>query len=147
LQGIWSSATITPLERPRELSGKPYFTPAEAAEYEKKVLQVRDRDRRGKTAEEDVNGAYNEFWFDRGSKVVSTLRTSLVTDPADGRVPALTPEAQKVAAARDAISRRPPEGAEDLGLPERCLLGPPPDLLCCRVPTTTIIKSCKQQGM
>jgi hypothetical protein len=129
LQGIWSNATITPLERPKDLAGKPYFTTDEAAAYERKVVESRDRDQRGKTAEEDVNGAYNEFWFDRGSKVVPTLRTSLVIDPADGRVPALTPEAQKVADARTAVSRRPPEGPENLGLPERCLLwataGPP----------------------
>jgi hypothetical protein len=124
LQGIWSSATITPLERPQDLAGKAYFTGEEAAEYEKRILQDRDRDQRGKSAEEDVNGAYNEFWFDRGSKVVPTLRTSLVVDPADGRVPPLTPGAQKTAAARAALSRRPPEGPEDLGLPERCLLWP-----------------------
>jgi hypothetical protein len=48
----------------------------------------------------------------------------LVVDPADGRVPPLTPGAQKTAAARAALSRRPPEGPEDLGLPERCLLWP-----------------------
>src|SRR5215467_6214772 len=103
LQGIWSNATITPLERPREFAGKPYFSAQEAAAYEKQVLEGRDRDRRGKTAEEDVNGAYNEFWFDRGNKVVSTLRTSLVIDPGDGRVPALTPQAQRAAEARDAV--------------------------------------------
>src|SRR5262249_28749755 len=124
LQGIWSSATITPLERPRDLAGKTHFTPEEAAAYEKRILQERDRDHRGKSAEEDVNGAYNEFWFDRGSKVVPTLRTALVIDPADGKVPPLTPEAQKTAAARTAVSRRPPEGPEDFGLPERCLLWP-----------------------
>src|SRR5215510_2185264 len=66
LQGIWSNATITPLERPRDLAGKSHLTAAEAAEYEKKIVQERDRDQRGKTAQEDVNGAYNEFWFDRG---------------------------------------------------------------------------------
>ncbi len=110
LQGIWSSATITPLERPRDLADKAYFTREEAAAYEKRILQDGDRDKRGKTAEQDVNGAYNEFWFDRGTKVVPTLRTSLVIDPADGRIPTLTPAAQTAAAARNAISRRPPEG-------------------------------------
>jgi hypothetical protein len=124
LQGIWTNATITPLERPRDLAGKAYFTREEATAYEKQILEGRDRDRRGKNAEEDVNGAYNEFWFDRGSKVVPTLRTSLVIDPTDGRVPPLTPEGQKDSAAREAGSHRPPEGPEDLGLPERCLLWP-----------------------
>jgi len=124
LQGIWTNSTITPFERPRDLAGKPYFTQEEAAEYEKRVIDKNNRDRRGKNAEEDVAGAYNEFWFDRGTKVVSTLRTALVIDPPDGRVPALTPEAQKAAASRDAISRRLPEGPEDMDLPVRCLLWP-----------------------
>src|SRR5262249_985154 len=94
-----------------------------------KVVQDSNRDRRGANAEADVAGAYNDFWFERGTKVVPTRRTSLVVDPTDGKVPALTPEAQKMAAARAAGSRRPPEGPEDAGLPERCLLwgtaGPP----------------------
>jgi hypothetical protein len=129
LQGIWTNSTLTPLERPANLAGKPYFTPQEAAEYEKRVLDQSNRDRRGKTAEEDVNRAYNEAWFDRGTKVVPTLRTSLVVDPPDGRVPALTPEAQKAEAARNTIFRKAPEGPEDLTPDVRCLLrqtaGPP----------------------
>ncbi len=124
LQGIWSNATITPLERPKEFADKAFFTPQEAVEYEKRVLRESNRDQRSKNAEADVNGAYNDFWFDRGSKVVPTLRTSLVIDPADGRVPALTMEAQKAAAARAEVARRVPEGPEDLALPVRCLLWP-----------------------
>jgi hypothetical protein len=76
-----------------------------------------------------VGGAYNEAWFDRGTKLGSNLRTSVVVDPADGRVPALTPEARTAAAARAAIQRRSPEGPEDFALPVRCLVwgtsGPP----------------------
>src|SRR3954466_7741402 len=78
LQGIWTNATITPFERPRELAGKEYFTEQEAAEYEKKVVAANDRDRRSTDPIADVGGAYNEFWFDRGTKVVSTRRTSIV---------------------------------------------------------------------
>jgi hypothetical protein len=124
LQGLWTNATITPFERPKELAGKPFFTEQEAAEYEKHILQEGNRDRRGATAEADVAGAYNDFWFDRGTKVVPTRRTSLVVDPPDGKVPALTPEAQKAAAARAEIARRPPTGPEDTGLPVRCILWP-----------------------
>jgi len=98
LQGLWTNSTITPFERPKDLAGKEFFTPEEAAAYEKKVAANANRDRRGDTAEADVAGAYNDFWFERGSKVVPTRRTSLVIDPPDGRVPALTPEAQKAAA-------------------------------------------------
>jgi hypothetical protein len=124
LQGLWTNATITPFERPKDLAGKEFFTEAEATAYEKRVADNSNRDRRGDTAEADVAGAYNDFWFDRGSKIVPTRRTSLVVDPPDGRVPPLTPEAQKAGAARADISRRPPEGPEDMGLPERCLLWP-----------------------
>src|SRR6185369_9374219 len=90
LQGIWSNATITPFERPRELAGKEYFTEREAAEYEKRVVAAGNRDRRSSDPTADLGGAYNEFWFDRGTKVVPTLRTSIVVDPPDGHVPALT---------------------------------------------------------
>jgi hypothetical protein len=76
-----------------------------------------------------VNLAYNEAWFDRGTKVYSNLRTSIVVDPADGRVPALTPEARDAAAARAAVQSRRPEGPEDFPVAVRCLLlanaGPP----------------------
>jgi len=124
LQGIWSNATITPFERPKELAGKELFTEQEAADYEKRILREGNRDIRGRTAAADVNGAYNEFWFDRGTKVVPTRRTSLVVDPTDGRVPPLTPEAQKAAAVRDEIARRQPEGPEELALVVRCIVWP-----------------------
>src|SRR5437773_1500751 len=124
LQGIWTNATITPFERPKELAGKQFFTEQEASEYERRALKEGNRDRRGGTPEADVAGAYNDFWFDRGTKVVPTRRTSLVTDPPDGRVPPLVPEAQKAAAARAEISRRPPAGPEGMSLPERCILWP-----------------------
>ena len=124
LQGIWSNATLTPFERAKESVGKEYFTQAEAAEFAKRAREQADRDRRGATPQEDVGGAYNEAWFDRGTKIGSNLRTSVVVDPADGRVPALTPAARTAAAARAAIQRRSPEGPEDFALPVRCLVWP-----------------------
>jgi hypothetical protein len=124
LQGIWSNATITPFERSPDLAGKEYFSEQEAAEYEKKVLREGNRDRRSSDPTADLKGAYNEFWFDRGTRVVPTRRTSIVVDPPDGRVPALTPTAQRAAAARETIARRPPEGPEDLPPIVRCLVWP-----------------------
>jgi hypothetical protein len=124
LEGIWSNATITPLERPKELTGKEFFTEQEAADYEKTVVREVNRDRRSSDVDIDLKGAYNELWFDRGSKIVLTRRTSLVVDPPDGKIPALTAAAQKAEAARDEIMRRPPEGPEDLPLPTRCLVWP-----------------------
>jgi hypothetical protein len=133
LQGIWDFRTVTPLERPADLAGKETLTEQEAAEYEKRIAVTRNADaNRGKsvrrtvsgTAEtEDVALAYNDFWWDRGTRVIRTRRTSLVTDPPDGRIPALTPEAKKRLSADDALRERPAEGPEDRGVAERCLLG------------------------
>jgi hypothetical protein len=141
LQGVWGYATITPLERPRDLAGKEVFTDQEAADFEKVTLASRDNDRRdddptrtrpivnGSVATADVARAYNQFWWDYGTKVVGTKRTSLITDPADGRIPALTPKAQAKVAERVAAGDRPAAGPEDRGLSERCInwrtAGPP----------------------
>src|SRR5258705_10922358 len=81
LQGIWTNATITPFERPRDLAGKEYFTEQEAAEYEKKGVTEGNRDRRSSDSTSDLGGAYNEFWVDRGTRVVPTRRTWIVVDP------------------------------------------------------------------
>ncbi len=124
LQGIWTNATITPFERSKEFAAKEFLTEKEAADYEKRVAETSNRDKRGDTAEADVAGAYNNFWFDRGTKVVPTRRTSLIVDPPDGKVPALTPEAQKAATARSAAQKGLPAGPEDLSLTDRCILWP-----------------------
>ena len=87
IQGVWNNATITPLERPAELAAKAFFTPAEAAAYQKAWLEQNNRDHRAGDGASDVAGAYNQAWFDRGTKVVPTLRTSLIVDPADGKIP------------------------------------------------------------
>jgi hypothetical protein len=128
LQGNWSFATVTPLERPRELGDKEVLTDEEAAAYEKQSVERNNADRRTPGTAADVAVAYNEFWYDRGTKTVGTRRTSLLTDPKDGRLPPLTAEAQRAAAARAEVRRRLPEGPEDRSLGERCLLfnaGPP----------------------
>ena len=120
LQGIWSFATITPLERPSELAGKQVLTDDEAAELQEQAAQSRiDRAPR-----EGDPGTYNQFWFDRGTKVVATKRTSLIVDPPDGRIPPLTPEAQQREAARAAVLRGRPSSYEDRGLSERCIVRP-----------------------
>src|SRR5437867_6311302 len=123
VQGVWNYATLTPLERPSELTGKEVLTDAEAAEFEKQTLQRRNPDRRDGGAAADVGRAYNQFWWDYGTKVVGTNRTSLIVDPPDGRVPPLTPEAKERADARAQVLRRPPAGPEDRNLWERCILG------------------------
>ena len=100
LQGVWTSATLTPLERPAELGNKQFFTKEEASQWAKQFLQTNDRDRRDGPAQVDVGRAYNEFWFSRGDAVVPTLRTSLIIDPPDGKIPPLTPDGLQRTAAR-----------------------------------------------
>ena len=114
LEGIWTNATITPLERPQEFAGKEFLTEKEAAEYEKQVRERTNAERRDANAEADLAVGYNDVWWDRGTRVVSTRRTSIVVDPPDGRIPPLTPEAQKRAAARAEARRlHPADGPED----------------------------------
>ncbi len=123
LSGTWSTATITPLERPAELAGKASFTAAEAADYERVVVERTNRDQRPDDAAADVARAYNDFWWDSGTRVVPTRRTSLVVDPPDGRVPALTTAAQQrqAALAEARQLRGPADHPEDRNLWERCL--------------------------
>ena len=123
LQGIWDFRTITPMERPSELAGKQVLTDEEAAEFEQQAFLRNNADRRDGGAAADVSRAYNNFWFDRGTKVIGTKRTSLVVDPPEGRIPPLTPEGQKRVDALAAARQRPAHGPEDRGVGERCILG------------------------
>ena len=130
LQGIYTTATLTPLERPADLTGKEFFTEKEAVDYENQFLKTTNRDRRDGGADTDVGRAYNEFWFSRGAHIVASRRTSLIVDPPDGKIPSLTPAAQKAQAERNAINReRAFDGPEYRNLAERCLVwgtgGPP----------------------
>jgi hypothetical protein len=112
---------MTPLERPRDLAAKPSLTPTEAAEYERLTLERQ-------TA---TNNTAGPDWWDPGTRFLINGRTSLIVDPADGRIPALTSEAQQRAAARTQArrTRGPADGPEDRALNERCLnwtvAGPP----------------------
>ncbi len=119
LQGVWSIATITPFERPVALADKAQLTEQEAAAAEETFRKTQNQDRRdGAGTDADVALAYNDFWWDRGTKVASTRQTSLVVDPPDGRVPALTPEGQKRATERAA---RGYDSWQDRSLWERCI--------------------------
>ena len=126
LQGIWSNATITPLERPKDLAGKEFLTEAEAQAREKKAVADHREEKRGGTAASDVAGAYNEVWWDRGTRVIATRRTSLIVDPPDGRIPWL-PAAQKEIAERRKVREAMLDSEEtanswlDLDTGERCI--------------------------
>jgi hypothetical protein len=125
-EGIWNSATATPLERPRQLKDKPFFTPEEAAEWERQVAQ--NNEERPPQAGAKNTGTYNVFFREFGSRVVQTRRTSIITDPPDGRIPALTPAAAEIKRVR--VERQKElASAQDAGLQDQCLAmltaGPP----------------------
>ena len=97
LQGTYSNRTITPFERAANVKGREFFTREEAAALEQSAQQQNGDEGRNKGTRGDVERAYNDFWWDRGTTVTS-LRTSLVVDPPDGRVPPQTQEAKLRAA-------------------------------------------------
>lgn len=132
LQGIWNFATLTPLERPRELGDKVFLTEGEAKAFVQQTIQRNDRDRRDGGAATDVGRAVNDYWFDRGSalaRIGGRIRSSLIIDPPDGEVPPMTDAARANAAERAADARaHQADGPENRSLQERCLTfnaGPP----------------------
>ena len=134
LQGIWSNNSATPLERPEAWAGKTHLTAEELASLQSAAADVvasgedaqfgdqlvRAALERVKDAESsDTTGNYNQFWIvDRDFD----NRTSLVVDPPDGRVPALTPEAEQRRAARRAYGRdHPADSYVDRSSDDRCI--------------------------
>jgi len=125
LQGTWTNASNTPLERPKELGAKEFYTEQEFAEASKKGFLG---DRGGP---QEVHYNFGQYGMDATqSKFAQNLRTSMVVGP-EGRIPAMTPEAVKRNAARVAMNKgHELDGPENRGLTERCILygateGPP----------------------
>jgi hypothetical protein len=126
--GIWNSATATPLERPRQLRDKAFFTPEEAAAWERQVAESNQEPASETPSRNAGTGTYNTVYREFGARTVKTLRTSIVTDPPDGRIPALTAAAADVKRRRvDAMKNA--ASAQDTGLQDQCLAfataGPP----------------------
>ncbi len=97
LQGIWTDESDTPLQRPAKYANQEFFTEAQRAELDKERAALLGRNRRVERGTElDVAGAYNAVFL---SIKHTGARTSMIVDPPDGRIPAKTPEAQKIAAA------------------------------------------------
>src|SRR3984893_10618201 len=97
LQGIWTDETATPLQRPARYANQEFFTEAERAELDRVRSEVLGRERRAERGtERDVSGSYNNVFV---SFKRTGARTSLIADPPNGRIPPLTPEAQKIAGA------------------------------------------------
>jgi hypothetical protein len=96
LQGIWTDETDTPLQRSAKYANQEFFTPAQRAELDKERSALLGRDKRVERGTElDVAGAYSAVFM---SMKRTGARTSMIVDPANGRIPPLTPEAQKIAA-------------------------------------------------
>ena len=127
LQGLWNHGTTTPLERPAEHAGREWLTAEEVAAANREWSTFATSERRKElTPLFDLSLAFDQFWWDLG---VSTGRTSLVTDPAAGRLPPRTPsrqayeaspEAQRLQAARWGLG--PARAPEDMALNDRCLV-------------------------
>jgi len=150
LQGNWTNATITPIERPAKFGERRAFTAEEASELEKAELDgiaAADKPTDPKQGIQDlpadcgrgftgVNCGYNSFWVDPGTKLIELngeKRTSIVVDPPNGRYPAMLPAAQARVAERRSRFRvtGQADGPEVRSLGERCILsfgssaGPP----------------------
>lgn len=133
LQGIWLNNSATPLERPEALEGRQSLTDREVAELKQRAAQIFDA-----SANSDFAGGDDVFLaalanpqrFRNPNATNSSYtmvprefdnRTSLIVDPANGRVPPLTSEAQRKRSLAAAAGQRPPVGPEDLGNMIRCI--------------------------
>jgi hypothetical protein len=140
LQGVWTNATATPVERSPELGDRRAFTAEEAAAISKTALAAVAADAAPSDPDQKIEaieslppvGNYNLFWTDRGMTVANIngeYRTSMIIEPANGRIPPLTADGEQRTATR--ASRNPNDGPEGRALGERCLLsfgsasGPP----------------------
>ena len=116
LQGMWTNATATPFERPKELEGTQLLTESELAVRDRQVAQENSTDNAPPAGNP---GSHNEFWRERGKL---GKRTSLVVDPPDGKLPPLTPEGQAAQARLAAAAKASPaDGPESRNLFERCI--------------------------
>jgi len=135
LGGIWDFRTITPLQRPTAQAEKEFLTAEEAANLERAAVD-RNTDLANRSAlrtattrsvdrgEEGAPGFYNNFWLDGGTRTVTTRRTSLIVDPPNGRMPAVTENSREMAAARRARQRgHSADSWVNRNAFDRCILG------------------------
>ena len=135
LQGIWDFRTITPLQRPEDLTDREFLTEEEAADLEQDAVdrntrllnrpaqrtEVTDSVDRGA---DGAPGFYNNFWLDTGTHTIGTRRTSLIVAPPNGRLPAVTASGQRRAEAKRTYQQEHPAYSwVDYDAGDRCLLG------------------------
>lgn len=132
LQGFWTNSTYTPLERPNNVT-KEFYTKEEAAEAEKRAA-ARESDQTVPGTEADVHYDFTQFGLDRNqSTLARNLRTSMIVDPPNGKIPPLTAEGQRRAAELTAAAKLVGrwDSAESNQLDDRCIMmaGPGPPML------------------
>jgi hypothetical protein len=135
---VWANNNATPLERPKELAGRAFLTEQEVAALKQKadelfsgqsdaafgdqvflsVLANVKGTKAGFKSTDGETGDYGSVWTVERDW---DNRTSLITDPPDGRLPALTPEGKQRSDSIAAARNRPPTGPEDRSLSERCI--------------------------
>lgn len=127
LQGNWDFRTVTPFQRPASFADKEFLTVEEVEEFETAVRNGRAaRDAAefsGEVSQGDVDVGYNSFFLDQGTTMSTTMRTSQVIDPPNGRLPAMTAAAREAGAYFRALQSRSPQGPEDRNLNDRCIMG------------------------
>jgi hypothetical protein len=131
LQGFWTNTTYTPLERPKNIT-KEFYTKEEALDIARKAALVEAEETEPGTIA-DVHYDFTQFGLDRSQGAFAlNLRTSLIVDPPDGRLPPLSAEGQKRAAERAQARKRmgaPTDAVQNQPLSVRCIImdrdGPP----------------------
>jgi len=133
LQGTFTFATITPLQRPAALNGKDVLTPEEAAEFQDAENKRLNRDLFDPEKGQPSAGypgraqggvlSYNDFWYERGDQLTSDRRTSLIIDPPDGRIPFSADTRKRMAERAARTDAGMFDDPEDLSLVDRCILG------------------------
>jgi hypothetical protein len=117
LQGVWNNNTNVPLERPDELEGRATLTDEEVAER-RQALSEQSFGTTENRVDVGGTGFYQAFWNEPG---LDLNRSSLLIDPADGRLPALTPEGERDRATGGPRVQRAPTDISDLSVYERCI--------------------------
>ena len=126
LRGTWDFRSITPFERPASFKDQEFLTPDEVEAFEEAVRTSREERAANSDYTEnqsDVDVGYNSFFIDSGTRMSGTMRTSMVVDPPDGRLPAMTEDARERAHQRYATWARPPRTPADRNSAVRCITG------------------------